>query len=881
MAHAPFAVSAVAEARVTPLAVPLALRGTAVASDDEAGRLLHPRYRPGLARFPHGTIVSRGLPFQPPGGGGAARWIVLDGPRRIALEGVPATWLVLLHFCDAWRDEHGERPSGVPLGWVMPVGEPLARARVLRSDGTFAETTLRRRFEVNEGLIGWGSMAFLALPHLVERPQDWRGPHARQGPGRSAPPGHAGPLAILPGTWGGAQTGVTDNVPSATDELMLWLYALDVRAPDGRPAPLEAIELLPLPGEGQGRTVVLAAITAYSGPSSPLRWRARRALRLTGASQDPLSVDLGLLARRAPLEPRGADDSIRGWGVLRVPGAAGMAADSAPLWQPEASAETPLAGDELVELTAADDAVIHVAGRSVPLAGLQAGGPAVMLGTARVEALPALDRRVHVSVREADGRPTATRVRVLARDGRVLAPEGHRREVNPAICEDSGGDLLLGRAQYAYVAAEFAVEVPPEGASLEIVHGFDVPPVLVEVLPDEAGRGGPIEVRLAEPLRPEGGHWISADTHVHFLAPSSALLQAEAEGVNVVHLLATQWGDHHTGTTDIGGDLMDAAGRHAVWLGSENRQNMLGHVGLVGTRRPLFPFVSGGPPEGPIGAPVSHLMADWLAACREQGGLAIGAHFPLPMAEIAADIEAGLLDALEMQCFDETLESPPIREWYRYLDAGYRLPLVGGTDKMSAAVPLGQVRTWARLDEADELSFAAWARSVRAGRTFVSSGPLLELRVEGLAPGDVLRLGGDASIEVELRARAAQPIVEALEIVLGGQVVAARSSAPTSELVLRERIAVTRSGWLAGRSRSSLAIGSAFASAMAAHTSPVYVEVAGRPQPPADLSVPLAIVDGTRAWLEALAPVRDGREAERFRAFLDEAERRLQARGSG
>ena len=75
-----------------------------------------------------------------------------------------------------------------------------------------------------------------------------------------------------------------------------------------------------------------------------------------------------------------------------------------------------------------------------------------------------------------------------------------------------------------------------------------------------------------------------------------------------------------------------------------------------------------------------------------------------------------------------------------------------------------------------------------------------------------------------------------------------------------------------------MVIGSAFASAMAAHTSAVYLAVRGRPQPPPDLAVPLALVDGTRAWLEALAPLRDPGDAERFRRFLDEAERRLRAR---
>ena len=842
---------------VTPWAQPLDLAGAHAVDDAEAAARLHPLYGAGLGRVPRGPIVSRGLPFLPPVGDPLRRWILIDGPNRIGLAGVRATWLVLLHFCDAWRDAAGQRPDGVPVGWVVPVGEPLVRVRVRRSDGSLVEATLRRRFEVNEGIIGWGSMAFLALPHLVESPLDWRGPHARQGPGRYAPAGHAGPLAILPGTWGGAQTGVSDNVPSATDELMMWLYGIDVRGPDGEAVGLEAIELSPLSGEGLGRTVVLAAITAFRGTASPLRWSTRRALRLSGAVGAPIAVDMGLVARRARLEPPADSDAVLGWGGGAV-STDGRAA-------------------EIVELAAAADATLHVAGQAVRLSQLEAPGIAVSVGRARIEALAPADRRIDVGIRDHEGRKTSARVRITARDGRVFAPDGHRLEVNPAISEDLGADVVVGGAQYAYVPGDFSVDIPAGGVTIEVVRGMNVAPAVVTV---EDGRGSqPLDVRLGTPVALDAGRWVSGDTHVHFLAPSTALLQAQAEDVNVVHLLATSWGDHHTSVTDLGADLLDDAGEHAVWVGSENRQNMLGHIGIVGTSRPVFPFASGGPPEGPIGGAVSHLMADWLQRCRELGGLAIGAHFPLPMAEIAADIDAGLLDALELQCFDDTLQSPPITEWYRYLDAGYRLPLVGGTDKMSAGIPLGQVRTYARLDDGAELEFGAWAAAVRAGRTFVTSGPLLQLRVEGHEPGDDVVLGDATTVEVELRAVAAQPVIEGLEIVLDGAVVAARTCEPATELVLHEGIPVARSGWIAGRSRSSLVISSAFASAMAAHTSPVYLRVAGRPQPAPDMAVPLALVDGTRAWLETLAPLRDPRDAARFRRFLDEAERRLRARG--
>jgi hypothetical protein len=65
---------------------------------------------------------------------------------------------------------------------------------------------------------------------------------------------------------------------------------------------------------------------------------------------------------------------------------------------------------------------------------------------------------------------------------------------------------------------------------------------------------------------------------------------------------------------------------------------------------------------------------------------------------------------------------------------------------------------------------------------------------------------------------------------------------------------------------------------MAAHTSPVWISVPGRPRPPADLRAPLALVDGTRAWLETLAPVADGRDLARFRELLADAERELRTR---
>ena len=73
-----------------------------------------------------------------------------------------------------------------------------------------------------------------------------------------------------------------------------------------------------------------------------------------------------------------------------------------------------------------------------------------------------------------------------------------------------------------------------------------------------------------------------------------------------VHLLATQWGDEFPSVPDLTwGSQGDPGGRHFVTVGTENRQNMLGHLGLLGARNPVMPMVSGGAPEGRIGAPIA------------------------------------------------------------------------------------------------------------------------------------------------------------------------------------------------------------------------------------------------------------------------------------
>ena len=269
----------------------------------------------------------------------------------------------------------------------------------------------------------------------------------------------------------------------------------------------------------------------------------------------------------------------------------------------------------------------------------------------------------------------------------------------------------------------------------------------------------------------------------------------------------------------------------------------------------------------------------------ERGGLVVVPHFPAPFCEVVADVALGRVDGIEVADFTPSMETSSIREWYRLLGAGFRVAIVGGTDKMSAAIPLGGVRTYARL-ATPELSFEAWAEAVRAGRTFATSGPLLDLAVDGRTIGDVVTLPGNGgTVEVEAEAVSHWPIT-GLEVVHNGRVVAREEGgAESRRLRLATRLQAAADGWIAARcfgpSPAYQPPWLRWPIASAAHTSPVYLAGTGVAAGAGDLTYLATIVEGGLAWLDTLAtPVDASTQARLRRSFLD-ARRVLDAAGRG
>jgi len=788
----------------------------------------HPIIEERLGTLPTGVQTFWGLPFDL-GPDERHTWVVLAEDRSpVELElHSRAGAVVFAHFCDLSHDPTGQaQPADYRPGEVVRPGEHLADYVLVYADGQEHWQTIRRRFEIGEAQAAWGQKAFAARPHVEDLPVDWRGPY----PARA---------------WGRYQTGVKPG--PYWERLNYWLFVLR------NPQPQKELACLNLISSGAGR-IAVAAITLYHGVEDPLKRSRLQTVQLTlprlsEPHEVKVDLDLGTVTRL--YEPTVFD--AEGW------------LESQPQGWGEALVESQPTQALFLDLMANPEACLKVDGHSVEMRRLiESGSGRSADGQLQVEIVSPQKTWVHVTVADdITGRPTPVRIHFRTPDGRYLPPHGHRHEVNDNWFEDYGGDLKLGSTQYAYVDGRFQIELPVGDVLVEVVKGFEYQPLRQRLTVQPGQRELALTISRRLNWRQQG--WVTADTHVHFLSPQTAWLEAEAEGINLVNLLASQWGDLYTNVADLTGKPSGASNDETlIWVGTENRQHMLGHLSLLGVQgEPVHPLCAGGPDESYLGDPTWTSLAEWADACREREGLVVYPHFPNPYCEVAADIVLGKVDAVEIRDFTPALDSYNVREWYRFLNCGYRVAAVGGTDKMSAGMPLGGVRTYAYLGDAP-FNFANWASSVRAGRTFTTSGPLLHLQVEGQAPGSEIDLPrGGGRLSVVVRAESVQPL-NRVQVIANGRVVAQEDYAQgTTQATLHTSVALTGSAWVAARCMSQLKAWHVKPVHIAAHTSPVYVRCAGQDLfSPSDATFLLTLMEGGLTWLDFLAiPGKPERQA--------------------
>ncbi len=553
-------------------------------------------------------------------------------------------------------------------------------------------------------------------------------------------------------------------------------------------------------------------------------------------------------------------------------------------WQASYNNKLPQVSDRevIIEYTSHPDACFHLPGQApLPVSAVESGQ-----SVHQIKPITPSDQRVLLQVIDKlTRRPVAVKFHIHGAAGEYLAPVDRHRILNPRWFEDYSVDFAhLWTHSCTYINGESLIDLPVGKIYVEVSKGFEIRPVRIQVDVIEGMGTLTIEVEKVLPWR-EGG-WVTADTHVHFLSPISAMLEGSAEGVNIINLLASQWGELMTnvgdfdgkttwGSREAGGD-----GEYLVRVGSENRQHILGHISLLGYRgRIIAPMTTAGPDESALGDPVECLLTEWAQRCQMNGGLVVLPHFPNPRAEFAASIVSGVIDALEMTAWGDLysgIDPYSLSDWYRFLNCGHLVAAVGGTDKMSADTAVGTVRTYAHISPDQPFSYETWMQAVRRAETFVTYGPLLDFSVDGKPMGSRIELptyGGKVDIIWNV-ASVTVPVTR-VELVINGEI-RESISVPPEGSAGSWQVTISKSSWVALLVRGQYADKPEM---IAAHSSPVFVMVNSSQLLSAlDAVTILEQIEGALAYVDTIGTRADDQAYKRMRQALVSAHRSLHNR---
>ena len=421
-----------------------------------------------------------------------------------------------------------------------------------------------------------------------------------------------------------------------------------------------------------------------------------------------------------------------------------------------------------------------------------------------------------------------------------LPPAWHAGDIGPVrLTNGDYGDnetrssIYEGRSAYPFwrepaayfVSRPFTISLPPGRWRLAVARGIESVPVFEEfqVAPNQSIHR---IVKLRRWVDMPRLGWYSGDDHIHHprLKPEHDQLLmtwAQAEDVHVNNVL--RMGDLqrvYFEQSGFGKAARYQQGDYVLVSGQEDPRTGIddqGHTIALNITAPVRDVAQ------------YHLYDFMFDGVHRQGGLTGYAHISwtaawnrrrhpdiYPTWDPTINVVRGKVDFLEILQFLQL----GLEDYYDFLNLGFRLTAAAGAD-VPWGCTIGEVRTYAYTGRA--FSADAWFDAVKRGRTFVTNGPMLALTVNGAMPGDEVNVGRGASLRVRARAWAPPDIgaPKKLEIIVNGKVAhtAESGDAKRGELKVDIPLRADSSQWIALRTEAH--------NGALAHTSPVYVRVAG------------------------------------------------------
>jgi hypothetical protein len=489
---------------------------------------------------------------------------------------------------------------------------------------------------------------------------------------------------------------------------------------------------------------------------------------------------------------------------------------------------------------------------------MAASGPA---GLAAEKDTPS---RLWVRLQDERGSPVTARVYLKGEDGKYHVPDG---------------SIGRGRRErFFHARGHFQLTLPPAKYTVEVVKGFEYEPVMREInltFIELSDRTTVETITLKRIIDMPAQGWFSGDVHMHpnhregglYMTPEDCQLVAAGEDIRVANLLISnrQYTTRVFDTEFFRDGIVDPASTDESMMVVQeefrNTSDMYGHMPLLGIKRLVEPFFTG---ERPYWEdyPANYMIAKRV---QEMGGAVSYAHpagrvgvllGPHQAREFPIDLALGVINGLDL--VSNMDEDAATYLYYRVLNSGLKCTASAGTDTQmdvtdSASIS-GGGKVYVKM--APPLNYAKWIEGYKAGRTFVSNGPLLFLKVDGKEPGAEIPINGPTQLNVSLEALSLAPM-QVLELVVNGEVVAtAEPGAEKTTAKLSHRLNVDQSVWIAARVRGEGHRRVMNDSRLFAHTSPVYCTRDGKL-----VAIPkdAAIVVG---WIDRL--IDDVKKSPRF-----------------
>ncbi len=424
--------------------------------------------------------------------------------------------------------------------------------------------------------------------------------------------------------------------------------------------------------------------------------------------------------------------------------------------------------------------------------------------------------------------PPVAKVSLKRKGGKFFAPLG-------SLYRFSGGRL------HFYARGEAELLLPAGTYEILAWRGPEHRVFRTEIeLP--AGKAKVLDVKLERWTDAWSRGWFSGENHIHanygygawYNTPASILDLCEGEDLNVCNLMVANSDGDGVFDREFFRGRLDARStpRTLLYWNQEFRSTIWGHMTFANLSQLVEPIFTGfKDTTNPWDVPTN---ADLAGRSRAQDGVASYTHpandpdDPYRTAYsgkgIPVDVALGRIDTIDVMGSGYAASVPL---WYRVLNCGFRIPATAGTDcflnRINSAAP-GWGRCYVRLTNTFE--YKTWIDGERAGRSFISNGPMIELSVGEAIPGDTLKLSAPQKVRVRVRGWSQAPL-DKLEVIYNGRVVAnGQPSTDKKELALEHELRLDLGGWVAARvsgpSVPDFAVGP-----QQAHANPVYIELPG------------------------------------------------------